>query len=475
MIKLPYPKSPILLVDDEQNYINSVEMTLAGNGYNNSINCLDSRKVLKLLSKTQVSLILMDLTMPHISGEELVPLISKEFPNIPIIVVSAINNLETAVNCMKNGAYDYILKPINRERLLTSVKNAIDFFSVREENELLKQHVLSGKLEHPEAFTNIITKSNSMHSIFQYLEAISASNLPVTITGETGTGKELIANAVHNISGRKGKFVAVNVGGLDSTLFSDTLFGHKKGAFSGAETNRLGMIEEASGGTLFLDEIGDLNMESQIKLLRLLQEGKYYPLGSDIAKISTARIIVATHKNLKELEEKDIFRKDLYYRLQYHHIHIPPLRDRKEDIQLLVNHFLGKICKELEKPVPQIPTELNLILQNYSFPGNIRELESMVFDAAGREKNAILSTKSFRDKIKSVSTGTSKEFAEKSEIIIKESGVAFSEILPNLKDMEQLLISEALQRANGNQTLAADFLGMTRQALNNRLQRAKNK
>ena len=311
-----------------------------------------------------------------------------------------------------------------------------------------------------------------MRSIFQYVEAIAKTILPVLITGETGVGKELIALAIHRLSRRKGEFVPVNVAGVDDNLFSDTLFGHKKGAFTGADRDRKGMIEQASGGTLFLDEIGDLSIQSQVKLLRLLQEGKYYPVGSDVAKLTDARILVATNKDIESMQEAGEFRKDLFYRLQAHHIHVPPLRERKEDISLLVGHFLEKASNELGRKKPTPPQGLFTLLLTYHFPGNIRELEGMVFDALSRHKSGVLSMKSFSDKV-APKHPSPQESAQEVLVQAERMGVSFAEQLPTLKETEEMLIAEALRRSNGNQTIAAQMLGLTRRALNNRLSRAQ--
>jgi len=291
--------------------------------------------------------------------------------------------------------------------------------------------------------------------------------LPVLITGETGVGKELIALAIHTISDRKGELVPVNVAGVDDTLFSDTLFGHKKGAFSGAEADRKGFIEQAEQGTLFLDEIGDLSLESQVKLLRLLQDGKYYPLGSDMAKLSDARIIVATHRDIEQMKSTNNFRQDLYYRLRAHHIKLPPLRERKEEIPLLVNHFLKKAADTLNKKMPTPPKELYTFLANHTFPGNIRELEGLIFDAVSRHQSGVLSLNVFREKISLQDTISN-------YVINEDQGVelmTFPENLPTLQEAEFILIAEALKRANGNQRIAAEILGISRTALNNRLKR----
>ena len=217
-----------------------------------------------------------------------------------------------------------------------------------------------------------------MYSIFQYVETIARTALPVMITGETGVGKEMIASAIHKLSGREGAFVPVNIAGLDDHLFSDTLFGHRRGAFTSADSSRKGLIEQASNGTLFLDEIGDLHVESQVKLLRLLQEGKYYPLGADVPKSSNARTVVATNREIQFLRDSESFRNDLYFRLQSHHIHLPPLRERTGDIPLLVAHFLESAAERLDQEIPTPAPELLTLLETYQFPGNVRELQGMV-------------------------------------------------------------------------------------------------
>jgi transcriptional regulator with PAS, ATPase and Fis domain len=332
---------------------------------------------------------------------------------------------------------------------------------------LLRAQVLSEKLEHPEAFSEIVTNSASMRSIFQYIEAISISPQPLLITGETGVGKELVAKAVHSLSNRKGAFIPVNTAGLDDTVFADTLFGHWKGAFTGAEQARSGLVERASGGTLFLDEIGDLNTVSQVKLLRLLQDGEFFPLGSDVSKRSDARMVIATNQDLHALQESGKFRKDLYYRLCSHHIHIPPLRDRREDLPFLMEHFLEKASKTLAKKKPTPPEELLTLLSTYDFPGNIRELESMIFDAVSSHRSGKLSMEVFKSHIyqkhPTFEADSRQLLSEKSKLI------SFSEQLPTLKQAEQLLISETLRRSNNNQSIAALSLGISRQALNKRL------
>jgi DNA-binding NtrC family response regulator len=411
--------------------------------------------------------------MPHISGEELLPMITSDYPEIPVVVITGANDVDTAVKCMQHGAFDYILKPVEKSRLIGGVKRAVELRELQRENQLLKAHVLSDELEKPEAFSEIITVSTSMRSIFQYIEAIANSPRPVSITGETGVGKELVAKAVHTLSNREGDFVPVNVAGLDDHVFADTLFGHKKGAFTDAREARSGLIERAAAGTLFLDEIGDLSTTSQVKLLRLLQEGEFFPLGSDVAKRSDARIVVATNQDLDVLQSSGQFRKDLYYRLCNHQIRIPPLRRRLEDLAVLVEHFLEKASKTLDKKKPTPPVELITLLSTYHFPGNIRELESMIFDAVSSHTSAKLSMELFKTHISKKHQISPADPADSTPE--KGALISFSHQLPTLKKIEQLLIDEALNRSNGNQSIAALSLGISRQALNKRLKKANQK
>jgi DNA-binding NtrC family response regulator len=463
------PSFPVLLVDDEVQALNCFETVLHSARINHCLRCQDSREVMPLLAANEVELIVLDLRMPHISGEQLLPCITRDYPEIPIIVVTAADDVETAVMCMKHGAFDYMVKPVEKSRLVACVLRAVAIRELQRENSRLRAQVLFGKLEHPEAFEAIITNSNAMRSVFQYAEAIAASSQPVMITGETGVGKELVAKAIHTLSRSSGAFVPINLAGLDESVFADTLFGHRKGAFTGADQARRGLVEQAAGGTLFLDEIGDLSAEMQVKLLRLLQEGEYFPLGSDIAKRSDARTVVATNQDLHALQESGRFRRDLYYRLCSHHVHIPPLRERPEDIAPLEDRFLGDAARELDKKKPTPPDELIDLLASYHFPGNVRELRAMVWDAVTNHRLGKLSLSVFKSHIDQARSPdvTETPMAPQNRIL------AFFDRLPTLKQAENLLIAEALKRANDNQAVAAMHLGISRQALNRRLRRHK--
>ena len=468
-----FPTLPILLVDDEEQFLQSLNFALSADGINHLVECRDSREVERLLAGQEFGVILLDMSMPHLSGRELLPRIVRDYPAIPVIVVTALNEVATAVQCMKNGAFDYLVKPVDDVRLLACVRRAISLFEARRENSLLKDYLLNDRLENPEAFSAIVTRNRAMRAVFQYTEAISRTNLPVLITGETGTGKELIARALHNLSGRKGEFIPVNVAGVDDHFFSDTLFGHKKGAFTGADRDRKGLIEQAWGGTLFLDEIGDLSADSQVKLLRLIEERKYYPVGADMPRLTDARIVVATHRDLESGQAGGRFRKDLFYRLRTHHLHLPPLRKRKEDIPLLAGHFLDRAARSLDKKRITPPRELVLLLQTYPFPGNVRELEGMIYDAVSRHISGVLSLESFREKIAPRPKDGQEISPAGADPLPAGDETVFPERLPTLKENERRLIAEALKRSAGNQTLAAQMLGLTRRALNNRLQRSR--
>ena len=464
----------ILIVDDEQHILDTSKLALRTAGIKNVLTTSDSRQVLKLLKEHAVSLVIIDIMMPHLPGNVLLGKIKAEYPSIPVIMMTGINELSMVVECMKQGAIDYLDKPVENLRLVTSVERALDFRAVQEEVSTLKEHILSTNLQHPEVFENIVTDDDSMFSIFRYIESIAVTSRAVLITGETGTGKELAARAVHDLSSRTGRYVTVNVAGLDDTLFSDALFGHKKGAFTGAESNREGLLEQAQGGTIFLDEIGDLSLSSQVKLLRLLQEREYYPLGSDVKKKTDARFVVATSSDLQKKIDKDEFRKDLYYRLQAHHFEIPPLRLRKRDIRMLIEHFVQKSAEALHKDAPYIEDDVFETLQNYSFPGNVREMESMIFNAMSTHASPSLDIQSFkRDMALARSVGGGAGEPAANTMPDHPGSVHFSDPYPTIDAAVDQLIHLVLEKNNNNQTATARDLGITRQGLISRLKRKK--
>lgn len=459
-----YPLHHVLLVDDEQQAINSLTQTLLADGINNTISCLDGRDVIPLVAGREIELVLLDLTMPNITGEELLEVLVRDFPDLPVIVITGIQEIDTAVRCLKTGAFDYLVKPVERGRLIASMRHALDLRRLKRENSLLKERMFPGRLEHPEAFTRIVTNNSTMHAVFQCCEAFAPSMLPVLITGETGVGKELIARALHSLSGRQGQFVPVNIAGLDDNVFSDTLFGHRKGAFTGADETRQGLTARASGGTLFLDEIGDLSPASQVKLLRLLQEHEYFPLGSDVPKEANVRVLAATNRDVHDLQQAGgSFRRDLFYRLCTHHIHIPPLRERMDDLPLLFEHFLDETSRTLNKSMPKQYDVLLAGLSAYDFPGNIRELQSIIYNAVSSQSFELPARLAG---IKGNPAGPAgrKPFARQ-DISKKIDSIFFTGNLPTLESAGTLLVEEALRRSGGNQTLAAKMIGISRQTL----------
>ena len=456
-------------MDDEAPFLFSVEMVFktSGLGPVHTLQC--GGAVSEKLKNDPPQAILLDLGLPDISGMDLLGEMTLKYPDLPVLIITGDNELDQAIACIKAGAFDYLVKPISRDRLLTSVQRALEWRVLKQENSFLQKSISEKKISVPKQFQAMITQTPAMLSLFSYIEAIAPFSSSVLITGETGTGKELVAKALHQLSGRSGKFVTVNAAGLDDAVFSDTLFGHKKGAFTGALENRSGLIQEASEGTIFLDEIGDLPPASQVKLLRLLQEGEYLPLGSDQLKRSTARIVAATNQDLEALQKKNIFRKDLFFRLGAHQMYLPPLRERKEDIPLLVTAFIEEGAKLLKKNVPSVSSELFTLLSTYPFPGNIRELKSMVLDALGVHKSGTLSLEVFKKNIRHMSSPLDTYSPKPYQTF------SFPPMLPTLKECEELLVDEALSRAKGNQSIASNLLGISRQALNKRLRIRKQK
>ncbi|PLX94555.1 MAG: two-component system response regulator [Desulfuromonas sp.] len=459
---MPYPENPLLLVDDEEPWLHSFALTLRQRGgINHVVKCSDSREVMPLLKRQAVDTVVVDLTMPHISGEELLKQIVHEYPNVPVIVITGMNQLDVAVGCMKAGAFDFFIKTAERERLVAGVKRAIEFNSLKHENQRLRSKMLVASPRHA-AFAPIVTDDPSMFKMFDYLEAVAPSCHPVLICGESGTGKELIARAVHQLSRPQQPLVAVNVAGLDDEMFADTLFGHVAGAFTGAKSKRVGMVEQAGFGTLFLDEIGDLSLLSQIKLLRLLQEQEFLPVGSDKIRHSQARIVCATNVDLEEKIRNGRFRADLYYRLSTHQVSVPPLRRRPADLPMLLNYFVDEAADDLDRPRPAVKKELVDLLRSYSFPGNVRELQAMVYDVLSQYRSGALPLDAFREKISDTPSFVSVESFQE---------MPFPEQLPSLQDMAQLLVAEAMRRAQGNQRTAAALLGISQQALSKRLKK----
>ncbi|MEZ4281752.1 MAG: sigma-54 dependent transcriptional regulator [Myxococcota bacterium] len=438
----------ILIVDDDEMLARSIARMLRLNGHPEIETCGDPTTVADRIERFEPDLMLLDLVMPGVRGQRILESTARSHPGLGIIVLTAEYDARAAVECMRLGARDFIQKPARTEELLASIARVLEESAVRLEAAALRDQFFSTELKHPEVFAEILTRDTKMLRVFSYVEAVARGTQPVLIRGETGTGKELIAAALHKASGRKGDFVAINVAGLDDTLFSDALFGHVRGAFTGADRDRSGMLERARGGTLLLDEIGDLSEASQIKLLRVLQEREYTPLGADEPCPLEARIVAATHHPAEKLRE------DLYFRLRGYQVELPPLRERLGDLPLLVDLFLAEAAQDLGREKPRIPDELFIDLGNEPFPGNVRELRAICFDAVARHSEGVMPIQLF--------TESGLRSAAESVPPRKAETTAFPHPMPPLREIEREAVHEALRRVGGNRSAAARMLGVSR-------------
>ncbi len=462
-----FEKPQVIVADDDFFTLKNIELLLHDGGFNSITLCRNGKEAVDALASVTSAVVVSDINMPFITGEELLMHVREHHPHIPVIIVTGMNDVATAVRCVHLGAADYLVKPIDRDRLIGAVES---LSSVLRANSGSKPNSNRKK-----EFAAIITEDAKMLSVFRYMEAIKDSKEPVLITGETGVGKDLIAHAVHDLGHARGEFVAVNVAGLDDHMFTDTLFGHAKGAFTGAEAPRAGLIEKAKHGTLFLDEIGELSPASQIKLLELLQHGRYYPLGSDEVRTAQTRIVLATNRDLTALGKSGSFRKDLYYRLSVHHIAVPPLRERKDDIAPLADHFILEAAEKMGKRAPSVPRELYTLLASYRFPGNVRELRGMVYNAVSQCTSRIISLQHIREHI--MRHRSPDEFEpQHAEQAAPRNAVSLKALfgyLPTIDELEARLIDEAMAEADNNQSMAAQFIGITRQTLIRKLKERK--
>lgn len=452
-----------VVVDDEPDALRSMETLLYFNGFR-EVSCFeDAREAMAFIKANKADVLLLDLLMPTMGGREMLDLVTGGFPAIKVIIITALADLHMAKDCVKAGAFDYLLKPLDPDRVLAAVRKALADRGSKSADSLSP--------ENPEHFAGIITRSAEMVRLFRYVESVAAGSQPVLLTGETGVGKELFANALHRASGRKGKFVAINIAGLDEQFISDSLFGHVKGAFTGAHSSRTGLMEEASGGTLFLDEIGEMPEPSQVRLLRVLQEREYYPVGTDEPRTLQAGIVLATNRDLRAAMECGLFRPDLFYRIGSHEVAIPPLRGRPEDIPVLLEHFFARAAEEMGTPTPVVPQEIPTLLTSYLFPGNVRELKGLVWNVM-RELPAdgVVSITSILGKLDVQPPSLPPPVQSQPAPASADGGqVSFPERMPALKDVTAQAIDEALRRTNGNQRAAAKLLGLSQQAISKRL------
>jgi two-component system NtrC family response regulator len=446
----------ILIVDDEKNYLVILEALLAPEGY--EIITEDSAaNALRLIREADLDLIITDMRMPGMNGMELLEEAKKIDPELPVIMMTAYGTIEKAVEAMKKRAYDYITKPFRNEELKLTVKKALDFYRLKKENRLLSD-ALSDRYK----YGNIIGKSQPMLKIYEMIAKVSPSKASVMITGASGTGKELIAKAIHYNSPRRNRpFISINCGALTETLLESELFGHERGAFTGAVAMKKGRFELADGGTLFLDEVGEMSPSLQVKLLRVLQEMEFERVGGTKTIKVDVRILAASNRRLKEDVDKGVFREDLFYRLNVVHIEVPPLKERVEDIPFLVAHFVEKFRSSNRKKIELAP-EVWKVLYSYTWPGNIRELENTMERAMVMSSDENITLKDLPDYV----------------ISEKEQAIDLDRIIPlnlalaeALDQIEERLISRALERSNNVQSRAAEMLGITRHAMHYKMKK----
>jgi DNA-binding NtrC family response regulator len=439
----------ILAIDDNQAVLNFLNvLLLQKNKYEVEL-LQDSTKTYKLLSKNLFDIILLDMDMPNVTGLDILKFIVKNDCPVKAIVLTGVEDIDLAISAMKLGTYDYLLKPVNEEQLFKVIDAAIEEQQKQHhQKDVYPKATLDG-LKYKDAFSNIITQDEKMIKLFHIVEKFAETDNCVLIWGESGSGKELIAEAIHKISSRRDKkFVAVNAGAFAQELFSSEFFGYEKGAFTGAAKDKAGFLEEANGGTLFLDEIGELTLPIQVKLLRVLQEEEFYRLGSTKNIKVDVRIIAATNKNLFEEIQKGNFRKDLFFRLNINSITLPPLRERKGDIEFLLEYFLDKFNKKYKKNVERISDSVLNCLKSYSFPGNVRELMNIINSAI-----IVESTNELRKKSLPV------YFIENNHTY---NTTDEDDIPRSLSEIEKEHINNVLHFTNNNKTRAAEILGISR-------------
>ena len=450
----------VLIVDDEKNYPLIIGAVLEEEGFE-AFTANSGREALEILENTDVDLVLTDMKMPSMDGMELLENIKVNDPDLPVIMMTAHGTVDKAVEAMQKGAYSYILKPFDNDRMIIYVKKAVAMYRVVKENRQLRNAV---KLQY--SFGNIIGKSKVMQDVFETIRKVAPASTTVLIEGESGTGKELVAKSTHFNSPRRDKpFIAVNCSALADTLLESELFGHEKGAFTGAVAMKKGRFELADGGTLFLDEIGELSQNLQVKLLRVLQEKVFERVGGVKTISVDIRIIAATNKNLKEEMEQGRFREDLYYRLNVFHIVLPLLRERREDIRLLVDHFIHKYWDERKSAVPVtgLDQEVERLFYDYSWPGNVRELENVI-------ERAMVLCQSNHIKVSDLP----KEFKENVYNTLHVEGIPANAKLDEILTMiEKKMIKRALKLTNNVQSQAAELLGIGKSGLNWKIKKFK--
>jgi two-component system response regulator PilR (NtrC family) len=436
----------LLIVDDEASLRDFLSIVFEEEGWliQTAATLAEARAAMQ---KREPDLVLCDLMVPDGSGIDLVREIKVQTPSVPVVMITAYTSTKSAVEALKAGAFDYIAKPFDIEELKIIVRKAVERRELEDENLHLRD-----ELESRFTFSNIIGKSSKMQEIFTIVSRIARSNSTVLISGESGTGKELIARAIHYNSSRRGKFVSINCGALPETLLESELFGHERGAFTGAIREKRGLFHEAERGTIFLDEIGETSTAMQIKLLRVLQERMVRKVGANNEVPVDVRVIAATNRDLSDSIQKGTFREDLFYRINVIPIELPSLRQRKEDIPLLVDHFISKFSTLLAIPTKRISADAMRALEKYPWPGNVRELENVVERMIALEASDVLTTKSLPEAVLIGAPVPDMSFE------LPQDGISLQD---HLEAIGKIFMLKALERANGVQTQAAELLKMS--------------
>lgn len=456
-------KEKILIVEDEPNMRKTLSSILQEEEYA-TLDTGKAKQGLEILSKENISLIISDIRMPEMDGLRFLRNLRETGYDIPVILITAYGSFDSAVEALRLGAYDYITKPFNPEAIVHTVKRALEHKKLEEENVFLKE-----ELEKKAGFEELVGNTECMREVYSLIEKVADSKVPVLLTGESGTGKELATRAIHKRSPRKNKkFVIVNCGALPETLLESEIFGHEKGAFTGADKRKLGIFEVGDEGTIFLDEIGDLSMSIQMKLLRFLQSGEFMRVGGVAPIKVNVRIISATNKNLEKLIKEDKFRRDLYYRINTVFVNIPPLRERKEDIPLLVSHFLQKYSKEDNIPPKKISDKALNALTKYDWPGNVRELENLIRAVMVLSDGDMIKIKDLPDKIWKESIPTNNRGVSADAIFSGREKESLGDIR---EKAEKDYFINLLKTVGGNISKASKIAGISRRHIYDKLKK----
>lgn len=453
-------KQRILVVDDEESIREFLEIMLRKEGYEVT-SAEDGERAIDLFKKKTFDMVISDMQMPKVTGLELLKHIKEQSPDTIFFMITAFATAETAVEAMKIGAYDYITKPFKIDEVRINIANALKSKNLEGENRILKKELVRENIVH-----NLVGNSEPMHRVFDMISRVSNAPTTVLITGESGTGKEMIAKAIHYNGPFKDKpFVPVNCGAIPESLMESEMFGHKKGSFTGAVVDKMGLFEAANGGTIFLDEVGELPMSIQVKLLRVIQERVMRRVGAVEDTEVNVRIMTATNRDLAIMVKEKTFREDLYYRLNVINIHAPSLRERMEDIQILAQHFLKKYNERLHKEISGISAEALAMLKKYDYPGNVRELENIIERTVALEAGTVILPESLPP---FVNTSSGRKMASSNEIEITEDGIDLDKVMGQI---EKELLVKAIHAANGVKKRAAKLLGITFRSMRYRVEK----